>query len=104
MYIKRCIEDYIISSLKTFKVVGVYGLRQVGKSTTLKHILLYDWDKVTFDDEKELETAISDRALFLKNHSIPLFIDEVQYAPDVFREIKKKVDESEECGLFCVSG
>ena len=104
MYIKRAIEGYVKEALTQFKVVEVYGSRQVGKSTMLDALLPDSWDKVTLDDEKELEMAVEDRALFVKNHSLPLFIDEVQYAPELFRQIKLVADSSDEVGRFCISG
>ena len=104
MYIKRAIEDYVKEALKQFKVVEVYGSRQVGKSTMLNALLSDSWDKVTLDDEKELEMAVEDRALFVKNHKLPLFIDEVQYAPELLRQIKLVADSTDEMGRFCISG
>ena len=42
--------------------------------------------------------------LFLEEHPFPLFIDEVQYAPELFPYIKMKVDEKNEKGMYWLSG
>ena len=42
--------------------------------------------------------------MFLSLNPAPVTIDEVQRAKELFRYIKIKCDESEEKGLFCLSG
>ncbi len=89
--------------LSQFKVVLVTGPRQVGKSTLLKNELK-DFDYVTLDDMSELELARTDPATFFKNHSLPLVIDEVQYAPELFRYIKLIADKNDQKGQICLTG
>ena len=102
-YIKRHITETLIKMLRQFKVVLVTGPRQVGKSTLLK-TELKDFEYVTLDDMAELEIAQKDPSLFFKNHSLPLVIDEVQYAPQLFKYIKLIADKSDEKGLICLTG
>jgi predicted AAA+ superfamily ATPase len=104
MYIKRHIEDKILKSLEMFKVILITGPRQVGKTTTLKHLFQGKYGYVTLDDITELEVAKTDPKLFFMNHSLPLIIDEVQLAPSLFAEIKRLVDESEEYGKIILTG
>lgn len=44
-----------------------------------------NFEYVTFDDPLVLREAIEETNLFLINHKPPLLIDEVQYAPEIFR-------------------
>jgi len=102
-YIKRHVAYTLKEMLSQFKVVLVTGPRQVGKSTLLKNELPY-YEYVTLDDISELEIAKESPALFFKNHSLPLIIDEVQYAPELFRHIKFILDKSDTCGQICLTG
>ena len=49
---------------------------------------------MTLDDFTELSLAQNDPALFFKNHPLPVIIDEVQRAPDLFLQIKLLADNS----------
>ena len=104
MYIKRKVEKTLIKLSKMFKVLLVTGPRQVGKSTTLKHLFGNTYNYVTLDDVLELELAKNDPKLFFRNNSLPLIIDEVQLAPGLFREVKRIVDLSDEKGQIILTG
>lgn len=105
MYINRSIEQPIINAINTFKVVLITGPRQVGKSTTLKHLFpKNEYRYVSLDDYNELEIAKNDSKLFFLNHPGKLIIDEIQYAPELFREIKLLVDQSDEYGQYILTG
>lgn len=103
-YISRSIESYIQEMILQFKVVLITGARQVGKTTMLKKCLVGDYEYVVLDDINELEQAQKDPILFFKSHNLPLLIDEVQLAPQLFRQIKSIVDKSEKKGLICLTG
>lgn len=104
MYIDRQIESRILKVKDMFKVLLVTGPRQTGKTTTLKHLFENDYNYVTLDDITELEIAKNDPKLFFLNNSLPLIIDEVQLAPSLFSEIKRKVDEMEDYGQIILTG
>ena len=87
MYIKRHMEPIIQDCLKQFPVVLVTGPRQVGKTTLLQYVC-DGFGYVTFDDPIVLTEAVEETNLFLKNNEPPLLIDEVQYAPQIFRYLK----------------
>ncbi len=108
MYITRASEDLIKRMISMFKVVLITGPRQVGKTTVLKHLLgdeyTDEYTFVTLDDMNELNVAKEDQKLFFLNHPGKLIIDEVQHAPELFQEIKRLVDESDEPGKFVLTG
>lgn len=103
-YFHRQIEDILKQYLKQFKVVLLTGPRQVGKSTLLKMCLSDDFEYVTLDDINELDMAQNDVAQFFMNHKKPLIIDEVQYAPNIFRHLKYLSDKQDDKGQFCLTG
>ena len=58
---------------------------------------------MTLDDFTELSLAQNDTALFFKNHPLPVIIDEVQRAPDLFLQIKLLADNSKEKGQIILN-
>lgn len=102
-YIKRLAESVIKKQEKMFKTILVTGARQVGKTTMLKNVKP-DIPYITLDDKILNQEAIEDPALFLKSNKPPIIIDEIQYAPDLLRNIKMIVDESEEKARFYLTG
>lgn len=96
MYYPRDIENYLIETGRHFESIVVYGSRQVGKSTVIKRLFKKGFDYVTLDDTDDLEEALTKPKLFLENHPWPLIIDEVQKAPILLSEIKKKIDAERE--------
>ena len=104
MFINRHIISYIDRMKNQFRVLLITGSRQVGKSTLLKEKYLSEYEYVTLDDFSELSLAHSDSALFFKNHPIPIIIDEVQRAPDLFLQIKLIADNQTEKGKIILTG
>ncbi len=103
-YIKRDIEDKILSLSQEYACVLITGPRQVGKTTVLRKLMSSDRNYVTLDDLEERKLAKTDPALFLQMHDLPLFIDEVQYAPELFSYIKIAIDNGAAPGSFWLTG
>lgn len=104
-YITRSLERKFLHMSSFFKAVLVTGARQVGKTTMLKH--LADGQSrtyVTLDNLMARNLARSDAVLFFQTYKPPIIIDEVQYAPELFGQIKILCDEREETGLFWLTG
>ncbi|NMA19660.1 MAG: ATP-binding protein [Lentisphaerae bacterium] len=94
MYIERTLKQYFMEMSNFFPVMLLTGPRQVGKTTFLTHIAEPDREYVTLDDVLLCEFARTDPRGFLERYKPPLLIDEVQYAPELFRFIKIRVDEA----------
>lgn len=92
-----------MKSEKTFKSILVTGARQTGKSTVLQK-LFPEKKYVPVDDPFIEEQAVEQPEMFMMLNPPPVIYDEVQRAPNLFRYIKIKCDESDERGLFCLSG
>ncbi len=93
MYIYRPIEKSIHAAAESFPCIVVYGPRQVGKSTTVHFMFGKEFAYVTLDDGDDRSLAVSNPKLFLETYQWPVVIDEIQKAPELLDEIKKKIDE-----------
>ena len=100
----RTVQNRINSINETFKVLVVTGPRQVGKSTILEYLMPKGMSKITLDDITLRNFAKNDPKQFLETFPAPLFIDEVQYAPELFPYIKMLVDKNDAKGQYWLSG
>lgn len=104
-YLTRTLERKFMHMSEFFKVVLVTGARQVGKTTMLRHLSKNQTRTyVTLDNIMARNLAKSDPVLFFQTYKPPIIIDEVQYAPELFGQIKIMCDESEEVGMFWLTG
>jgi hypothetical protein len=91
MWIAREVERLLQDRVARRPVVVLTGARQTGK-TSLVRRLFADWEYVSLDLPSEAEQAEHDPRGFLARHPPPLVVDEVQYAPKLFRHLKVAVD------------
>jgi len=84
MWIPRDIEPRLHRSARTRPVVVLTGARQTGKTSTLLR-LFPNHRYVSLDLPTEAEQAEKEPHNFLRRHPSPMIIDEVQYAPGLFR-------------------
>lgn len=101
---ERLAKDTILNLNDTFKVVLVTGPRQVGKTTILKQLMPDDMTYITLDDEVLRKKAKENPRGFLEEFPGKLFIDEVQYAPELLPYIKMNVDSSAIRGQYWLTG
>lgn len=103
-YVERSLGQKVTELSRFFPCVLVTGARQVGKSTLLKHLLPEDMQYISLDDFQQADFARKDPMGFLNQYNGPLCIDEVQYAPELFRAIKIKVDADRKAGMYWLTG
>jgi predicted AAA+ superfamily ATPase len=94
----------IIQKLASFwPIVGVVGLRQVGKTTLLRKQIGIS-KVLSFDDEDTRLQAEASSKVFLSQQLPPLIIDEVQKVPKIFDALKSKVDRQKRPGEYYLTG
>ena len=104
MWIPRYIESRLRRSAKTRPVLVLTGARQTGKTSTLRK-LFPRHEFVSLDLPSEAEQAEKEPDAFLGRHPSPVIIDEVQYAPALFRHLKAAVDADRgRYGRFLLTG
>ena len=104
MWIPRDIEPRLLRSARTRPVTVLTGARQTGKTSTLRR-LFPNHDFVSLDLPTEAEQAEKEPQSFIRRHSAPVIVDEVQYAPGLFRYLKIAVDHNREGrGQFLLTG
>ena len=104
-YIHRTLERKFLKMSSFFKAVLVTGARQVGKTTMLKHLAENEnRTYVSMDNQMARALAKTDPVLFFQMYKPPIIIDEIQKAPELFEQIKIMCDETDERGLFWLTG
>jgi len=104
MWIERSISPRLKRLAASRPVVVLTGARQTGKTALLRR-LFPDHHYVTLDLPSEASQAEQNPGAFLKRHPAPLIVDEVQYAPSLFRHLKLVVDEDRSGhGRYLLSG
>ena len=80
------------------------GCRQSGKTSLLKHEFP-EFPFATLDVPLYAEEAAIAGDIFLQKFKRPLIIDEIQYAPELLRPIKVKIDKNrQKRGQFFITG
>src|ERR1700738_1311055 len=104
MWIPRAIETRLLRSARTRPAIVLTGARQTGKTSTLLR-LFPEHAFVSLDLPTEAEQAEKEPRSFLARHPAPVIIDEVQYAPGLFRHLKSEVDSNRTShGQFLLTG
>ncbi len=104
MWIDREIRPALEQVAATRPVSLITGPRQSGKTSLLQKTFP-EHDYVSLDLPADAEEAEEDGERFLGRFSGPVIIDEVQYAPRLFRFIKAAVDRRRETpGQFILTG
>ncbi len=103
MYRKRHAEHTVKTLSKMFGAILVAGPRQVGKTTMLK-TLTQDIGYATLDDIIVRTVAQEQSGTFFKDNPPPVFVDEIQKAPQLFEQIKLLIDRDHKKGQFFMCG
>ncbi|OGP02567.1 MAG: hypothetical protein A2Z91_00980 [Deltaproteobacteria bacterium GWA2_38_16] len=100
---KRHALEHICKLGSFWPVVGLLGLRQVGKTTLFRDILGLK-NFVSFDDEEVLEDAKQSSKNLLSRLHTPVIIDEAQKVASIFDAIKFRVDQKKIPGQYYLTG
>lgn len=92
MWFNRDISEKIARLWGSFPAVVLTGARQAGKTSLLKRLFPKN-TFVSLDLPSNAEMAETAPELFLEKFPPPVTIDEVQYAPGLFRYLKNKIDK-----------
>ena len=103
-WIRRDAEPALARLGSQRPVVVVTGARQTGKTSLVRRVFPKH-SFVSLDLPAEAEQAEKDPQGFLARHRTPIIIDEVQYAPGMFRHLKAAVDaRRKDNGQFILTG
>jgi uncharacterized protein len=104
MWIDRQLSEHVLSAARQFPAVVVTGGRQTGKTTLLRH-LFPEASFASLDLPSAAYQADERGEEFLRSYEEPVILDEVQYAPGLFRHLKVAIDaRRSERGRFLMTG
>jgi len=104
MWIKRDIAKLLQKLSAERPALLLTGARQTGKSSLLNH-LFPTYPYVSLDAPLIAKQASEGGDFFLSTHGTPLVIDEIQYAPELFRHIKIQIDQNRQlAGQYIMTG
>lgn len=104
MWIEREYKSNLERAVKERPCVLLTGVRQAGKSSLLKRLFpdaaYVSLDKVLLAEEAEVNPSD-----FLDRFTGRVIIDEIQYAPSLFRELKQRIDSDRDVsGRWILTG
>jgi predicted AAA+ superfamily ATPase len=104
MWIQRAVTPRLDQLIRQFPAVLLTGARQTGKTALLRHsypraeFVSLDLPSIAAQAENEPEA-------FFAGQREPVIIDEVQYAPALFRHLKARIDaQRHQMGRFLMTG
>lgn len=105
MFIERDLEKNIKAGAKQVPIIAVIGPRQSGKSTLIKK-MFKDYVYLDMQDVEIFDFANNDPKSFLNTYKdeVGVIIDEAQYAPNLFKQLKVEVDKNPRPGYYILSG
>lgn len=104
MWIDRSVSPRIRELSRHFPALLLTGARQTGKTSLLRK-LFGEAHFVSLDLPSAAALAEESPERFLTELGEPLILDEVQYAPSVFRYLKKRIDaDRHRMGRFLMTG
>lgn len=101
--IARLQAERLVAAFQQLPAVVLSGARQTGKTTLVRNL----WPQATYvslDWPEKAAQAQETPEAFLRGLAGPAIIDEVQYAPELFRHLKILIDEDRRPGRFVLTG
>jgi predicted AAA+ superfamily ATPase len=100
----RNFENKVNKLLDFFPAVTILGVRQGGK-TTLARKLKPGWQYFDMEKSSDYDRITGDVDFFFRENPGNLIIDEIQNAPQLFRELRGIIDKNrEQKGRFILTG
>ncbi len=93
MWVDRQISPRLLEAVKSRPSVLLTGARQTGKSSVLKKEFP-ETEYITFDHLHQVEAARESPEYFLNQFKGQVILDEIQYVPNVFRDLKILIDNN----------
>lgn len=104
MWINRYISDHLNRSVTSRPAVLLTGARQTGKSSLLQKEYP-DLQYVTFDHVRHVDAVKESPEHYLSRFDNPVILDEIQYVPEIFRELKIRIDrQRQRYGQWIMTG
>jgi len=103
MWITRKYESTLKALFRQFPAVVLTGPRQVGKTAMVRRVFPHA-DYVSLDLPSVAAEVEGNAERFLRSCREPLILDEIQYAPSLFRHLKAIIDKDKKAGRFILTG
>jgi predicted AAA+ superfamily ATPase len=105
MWVERQAADLVRDAAATRPAVLLTGARQTGKSSLLHH-LYPNANQISLDRPLLAAEARENPSRFLDRQAESVVVlDEIQYAPELFRELKIRIDaDRDRCGHWILTG
>ncbi len=105
-YIPRLVTETINTRLQNMPAVAILGPRQCGKTTLTRFIIKARDDTVYLDLERksDLNKLRDPEAFFSLNENKLICLDEIQRVPELFSDIRSKIDRDQRNGQFLILG
>ena len=101
---QRSYASLLLSYLKIFPCVALFGMRQCGK-TTLLHTLPAGWKHYDLERRADYSIISHDPDNFFRLNPRQVALDEAQVLPEIFPALRVAIDERrEEKGRFVITG
>jgi predicted AAA+ superfamily ATPase len=100
---ERFLKDKILAAAKSYKVLGLVGPRQSGK-TTLAKMTFPDHNYFSLENPDIRLRAITDPKSFLMSLTGNTILDEVQNVPELFSYLQEIIDTKSDARKFVLTG
>lgn len=106
--ILRKLSSEVQRRLTLYPAIAILGPRQVGKTTLVKQLLHAHPESYIYLDLENFEHRQilgEDRFFFFRNQTgKTIILDEIQFIPDLFKDLRSLIDENRENGRFILLG